>query len=397
MDLRDYLKDPRLDLNLLDEYRFDRARFRADLTAIRSGRATRSASVVGRIEPVCAIEDLVGDDEKQAQERRLAGVDALRLGRVAVLLLNGGMATRFGGIVKGAVEVFDGRSFLELAAYGVSVASMRYGAPIPLVIMNSFATRKSTCAHLAERKNLGLPRDELLLFEQSISIRLDPAGDLFISRDGMPSYHVPGHGDCLESIRASGTLARLRERGILWILLSNVDNLGATIDPLVLGHHILSGRAMTCEVTEKRRSSNGDWDRGGSPATVDGRLCIIEGFRFPVSFAQESLPDISTNNMIFTTAELDRAPCLPRWAVEKDVDGRVAIQFESILCEAGGVPDARGDENLSLHLVRVPRDGASGRFFPIKQPDDLDALRDGIKARLEHGWAAPRQDMWLHK
>ena len=156
MDLRDYLKDPRLDLNLLDEYRFDRARFRADLTAIRSGRATRSASVVGRIEPVCAIEDLVGDDEKQAQERRLAGVDALRLGRVAVLLLNGGMATRFGGIVKGAVEVFDGRSFLELAAYGVSVASMRYGAPIPLVIMNSFATRKSTCAHLAERKTEGL-------------------------------------------------------------------------------------------------------------------------------------------------------------------------------------------------------------------------------------------------
>ena len=44
---------------------------------------------------------------------REAGVEALRAGRVAQVVLAGGMATRFGGVVKGAVEALDGRSFLS--------------------------------------------------------------------------------------------------------------------------------------------------------------------------------------------------------------------------------------------------------------------------------------------
>src|SRR3712207_8661149 len=42
-----------------------------------------------------------------------AGVAAIRRGEVAMAVLNGGMATRFGGVVKGIVEAVDGRSFLE--------------------------------------------------------------------------------------------------------------------------------------------------------------------------------------------------------------------------------------------------------------------------------------------
>ena len=38
------------------------------------------------------------------------GQQALNEGRVAVLILNGGMATRFGGVVKGIVEVLGGNS-----------------------------------------------------------------------------------------------------------------------------------------------------------------------------------------------------------------------------------------------------------------------------------------------
>ena len=43
---------------------------------------------------------------------RDAGVEALAAGRVAQVVLAGGMATRFGGVVKGVVEALDGRSFL---------------------------------------------------------------------------------------------------------------------------------------------------------------------------------------------------------------------------------------------------------------------------------------------
>jgi UTP--glucose-1-phosphate uridylyltransferase len=38
----------------------------------------------------------------------------MRRGEVGAVILAGGMATRFGGVVKAAVEVLDGQSFLEL-------------------------------------------------------------------------------------------------------------------------------------------------------------------------------------------------------------------------------------------------------------------------------------------
>ena len=204
----DWLEDPRLDWGLLEQYRFDRARFLADATAFVARRAsTESACIIGRIECAGTIDDL--DDARARKECLLAGIDALRSGRVAVVVLNGGMATRFGGVAKGVVPVFGDLSFLGLAAKDVALASALYGASIPLVIMNSFATRPNTLAHLRACESFGLPSSDVLGFEQSISIRLDRSGELFIGRDGMPSYYAPGHGDFFASIRASGVLARL--------------------------------------------------------------------------------------------------------------------------------------------------------------------------------------------
>ena len=66
-------------------------------------------------------------------------------------MLNGGMATRFGGVVKGVVDVIDGRSFLEL-----KLAQARRSGPLPFVIMNSFATDDATKEHLVENDYFGL-------------------------------------------------------------------------------------------------------------------------------------------------------------------------------------------------------------------------------------------------
>ncbi|MGB5413052.1 MAG: hypothetical protein WBN01_00295 [Polyangiales bacterium] len=52
----------------------------------------------------------LGSDLRRALTER--GQEAMRRGEVAAVILAGGMATRFGGVVKAAVEVLDGRSFL---------------------------------------------------------------------------------------------------------------------------------------------------------------------------------------------------------------------------------------------------------------------------------------------
>ena len=50
----------------------------------------------------------------------------------------------------------------------------------------------------------------------------------------------PGHGDVYGALRRSGMLAALLERGFRYAMISNSDNLGATLDPRIAA---LRGRA----------------------------------------------------------------------------------------------------------------------------------------------------------
>lgn len=379
------LDDPRVDRAFLEAHDFDKAFFHEAQARIAAGTLTTDTAIVdGRIEPVADVVDVHFDDD-EAKQMRALGEASLRAGKVACVVLNGGMATRFGGVVKGVVEVFGGETFISLKAKDVHEASRRFSASVPMVLMNSFATHDKTLAHIAERDTFGFARADLLHFQQSVSVRMNEDGSLFIGDDGKPSYHAPGHGDFFRAIKKSGVLDSLRNRGVEYVLFSNVDNLGATIDPVIVGYHVANERPMTAEITQKQRTASGAWDKGGAPALLDGRRQLVEGFRFPAGFAQETLPDFSTNNMVFSTAAIDRDVPLERHVVKKKVDGRTALQLESITCEASGIYDGP-EALLPMTLLRVPREGPHGRFFPVKEPVDLEANRDKLKARLEAGW-----------
>ena len=44
------------------------------------------------------------------------------------------------------------------------------------------------------------------------------------------SWYPPGHGDIYNSLKRSGLLERFLEEGKEFIFISNIDNLGATVD-----------------------------------------------------------------------------------------------------------------------------------------------------------------------
>ncbi|MEX1362335.1 MAG: UTP--glucose-1-phosphate uridylyltransferase, partial [Nannocystaceae bacterium] len=93
----------------------------------------------------------VGDG--RLAELRARGEQALRAAKVAILVLNGGMATRFGGGAKGVVSVVAGEpraSFLAVKLGQVRTAATALGGHIPVVLMHSFATEGPSEAHLAE-------------------------------------------------------------------------------------------------------------------------------------------------------------------------------------------------------------------------------------------------------
>jgi UTP--glucose-1-phosphate uridylyltransferase len=276
------------------------------------------------------------------------------------------MATRFGGVVKGVVEVDDRRSFLGLKLLDALRTARACGAAPPIVVlMNSRATGDATAAHLRDNAFFGYPEDRIWSFEQQWTARLDERGDVFLEDDGQPSFYGPGHGDLGPCLRSSGLLERFVAAGGRTLLMSNVDNAVATLDVGLLGYHRRSGARITVELVDKWAG-----DAGGAPARVDGRLQIVEGFRFPRDFDQSRIPVFNTNTLWFETAALAAEHALTWFVVRKEVEGRPVVQFERLVGELTAFEPTR--------WLRVPRDGLETRFVPIKSPADLAATRASL-------------------
>ena len=52
----------------------------------------------------------------------------------------------------------------------------------------------------------------------------------FLSHPHWHSWYPPGHGDIYQSLKRSGLLDQFLKQGKEFIFISNIDNLGATVD-----------------------------------------------------------------------------------------------------------------------------------------------------------------------
>jgi UTP--glucose-1-phosphate uridylyltransferase len=349
----------------LDAFGFDRAWFltEADRYAAEGAGENR---VRGEVTPP-APDDVVDLPAPGAPERRRAeeaGAAALANGECALVVLAGGMATRMGGVVKALVEAVPGKTFLDLRLRAQEALEEEVGHVVPMWLMTSHATDGPIREALGER----LDGFRIATFPQRVSLRLSPDGSLFREEDGRPSEHAPGHGDLPEALQRSDLLDRFVDEGGRYVTVANLDNLGATLDPAVIGVHIGHGAPVTCEVVDKHGG-----DKGGIPVRLDGRPLILEEFRIPEGFDPATVRVFNTNTFHFDAAALrDLHLDWTYFMVEKEVDGRPAIQFERLINEVAS--------HLETRFVKVPREGAQSRFLPIKDHDDLEAKRPTLES-----------------
>ena len=306
------------------------------------------------------------------------------LERFAMIKLNGGLATTMGlQQPKSLVQARDGRSFLELIIGQTLALREAHDVRLPLILMNSEATRDQTLQALERHPELqvdGLPLD----FMQSMIPKLDADTLEPVSWSPAPSLEwcPPGHGDVYGALRRSGMLAQLLDRGFEYAMISNSDNLGATLDPRIASHVVGEQIPFLMEViigTEAER-------KGGHIAkrTSDGQLVLREIAQTPPE-DEDSFRDFkrwryyNTNSLwvnLRVLAEMleQRAGVLelPLIVNHKTVDPRDSssppvVQLESAMGAAiGSFAGAR--------LVVVPR----SRFVPVKTTDDLLVLRSDV-------------------
>ncbi len=309
------------------------------------------------------VESLPAPGTAERAAMAAVGADALQAGTVGLVVLAGGMATRMGGVVKALVEVIDGCTFLDLRLREMELLEQRYGRRPPLLLMTSMATDQAIRAALAGAG------DDVHVFRQGVGHRMTPDGDVFLDADGRPSEYARGHGDLVDALVDSGLLERFIEGGGETLMLANLDNLGATLDPLLVGYHRMHGAPLTAEVVDRGA------DRGGLPVRWNGRPVILEDFRLPADFDRSAVTVFNTNT--FHVDAMALAAHNGQWTwfrVEKEVDGRPAVQLERLLGEL--------TSHLETRFVHVPRTGAASRFLPAKDHDELQQRRPEIEAVL---------------
>jgi UTP--glucose-1-phosphate uridylyltransferase len=349
------------------------AAFASALERVRGHEATMLPS--SELEPVPdvpALEQLPDADQGQA------------LAPVAVIKLNGGLATSMGlQEPKSLLEAREGRTFLDVIIGQVLSLRRRSGVRLPLLLMNSDATRPATDAALAAHPALpleGLASD----FLQSMVPKLDADTLEAVSWPAEPSLEwcPPGHGDVYAALRGSGMLAALRDRGFRYAMISNADNLGSTPDPRIAAHLARERIPFLMEVVEGTEADR----KGGHIARrrSDGQLVLRETAQTPTEDA-DSFRDYrrwryyNTNSLWIdldaleaTLAERPGGLELPVIVNHKTIDPRNAsstavIQLESAMGAAiGSFSGAR--------LLLVPRT----RFVPVKTTDDLLVLRSDV-------------------
>jgi len=216
--------------------------------------------------------------------------------------------------------------------------------------------------------------------------------------DNLPlqCLHPVGHWFEISNLLRNGTLGRLlAERPQLkYLMLHNIDTLGADVDAGLLGLHIRADACLSFEIIGRRIE-----DRGGGLARVDGHVRLLESLAMPreeeefkLTYYNSMTTWISIDRLLavfkLTRDELDDEAAvtsairrlslrMPTYITLKDVKKRwgqgqedifPVSQFEKLWGDMTGLPE------VSCRFVVVPR----MRGQQLKEQAQLDSwLRDG--------------------
>ncbi len=431
---------------LLETLGFDPIQHQQIQAALRAGRIGLAQN---QLPPETRIDDVRDGDFLDARgsldtRYRATGLEAIRQGMVAVLTMAAGVGTRWtkgAGVVK-AINPFCRlggryRSFIEVHLAKSARVARDCGAVVPHVVTTSHLTHQAIAEHLkeypgplllSEGRAIGLrlvptERDlrfaweempQQLLDEQAQKVRqgLHAAligwarekGEASNYDDNLPlqCLHPVGHWYEVPNLLRNGTLRRLLEQHprLRYLMVHNIDTMGADLDPALLGYHIESGAGMTGEVISRYLE-----DRGGGLARVDGRVRLVEGLALPAEEIESRLSfynsatywvDIGQLLALFhlTRGDLDNAETLseavrrvavrmPAYITLKDVKKRwgkgqedvfPVAQFEKLWGDMTALSE------WNCNFVAVPR----RRGQQLKEPAQLDGwLRDGSAADVE--------------
>eukprot|EP00123_Amoebidium_parasiticum_P012075 comp21094_c0_seq2/m.28475 comp21094_c0_seq2/g.28475 ORF comp21094_c0_seq2/g.28475 comp21094_c0_seq2/m.28475 type:complete len:499 (-) comp21094_c0_seq2:236-1732(-) len=302
------------------------------------------------------------------------------LDKLVVVKLNGGLGTTMGCTgPKSVIEVRDDMTFLDLTVRQIEWLNEQYDCDVPLVLMNSFNTHEDTEKII--QKYAASPVT-ILTFNQSRFPRiwkesLKPCPTQFEGSND--KWYPPGHGDVYGALKRSGILDGLLDKGKEYMFMSNIDNLGATVDLQILNFLDTNSTEFIMEVTNKTQADV----KGGTLIDYEGQCRLLEIAQVPKDHVEEfksikKFRIFNTNNLWVKLSAIQRLVegnglHMEVIVNEKSLDGMKIVQLETA-CGAAikNFQHACG--------INVPR----SRFLPVKTCSDLFIVKSNLYS-IQHG------------
>ncbi|MBR2330168.1 MAG: UTP--glucose-1-phosphate uridylyltransferase [Clostridia bacterium] len=195
------------------------------------------------IKPISGLR-LSAIEAKKAEFEKI-GVEAIKAGKVAAVLLAGGMGTRLGvDGPKGAYDIGVTKPLyiFEQQMKNLQEVNDKCGVFVPLYIMTSDKNHEQTTSFWKEHNYFGYPETEVKFFKQDMAPAVDFNGKIFLETKDTPALSPNGNGGWFGSLMRAGLGEDLHKRGVEWLNIYAVDNVLQRIaDPVFVGATIDSG------------------------------------------------------------------------------------------------------------------------------------------------------------
>ncbi|CAF4365278.1 unnamed protein product [Rotaria sp. Silwood2] len=182
-------------------------------------------------------------------------------------------------------------------------------------------------------------------------------------------WYLLGHGDVYPSFYQFSLLDQFIEQGKEYMFLSNIDNLGATVDLYILKHLLTdeTKHEFVMEVTDKTRADV----KGGTLIEYQGKLRLLEIAQVPKDHVDE-FKSVSKFRIFNTNNLWVNLPAIKRIIEDKTLHMEIIVNHKALdkginVIQLETASGAAIKSFEGAQGINVPR----RRFLPVKTTSDL--------------------------
>ena len=365
-----------------------------DFTVIEQGKSGEAIKK-GVISPLESLElDAINENK---EEYTNIGVEAIKKGKVAAVLLAGGMGTRLGSDdpkgmynIGKTKDVYIFQRIVENLMDVVKVVEK----DIYLFVMTSDKNHTKTVNFFKEHNYFGYNENYVKFFMQEMAPATDYEGKVYMESKSQISNSPNGNGGWFSSMKKWGILDIIHNEGIEYLNVFAVDNVLQRIaDPCFVGAVIKHQVEAGAKVVKKAAPD----EKVGVMCLEDGRPSVVEYYELTDEL-MNTLNDKGERvynfgailNYLFEVSALERIidNQLPVHIVEK----KIPYMDENGILVKPEEPNGHKYEMLILDMIHelktcLPFEVERNKeFAPIKNKTGVDSVESARVLLEENGY-----------